>query len=211
MARSSKPLISLFTGLLIACAAPTADAAEPPLPAPAQWASSCFWHFFQTPTAWETRSPLNLMTMSNDGWCRAHPTYLYNGQQIAALGTVLHPPQHGTVVLQYDGTGRIYVAYRPTPGFVGTDFYDLDLALGGALKNLAMRVEALVGQPMKLSNGATSMMVKSEPLPSALPTGWKILVDDGSCPAGQIKLDIAGNNRLKIPRTHTCIPDPPTP
>lgn len=56
--------------------------------------------------------------------------------------------------------------------------------------------------------------VTQEPGPDALRSGEKILVDDGSCPSGQIKEVVGGSNRsfrhgveqAGTPRQSTCIP-----
>lgn len=49
--------------------------------------------------------------------------------------------------------------------------------------------------------------LKQEPGSGTLPFGKKVLVDDGSCPQGQIK-QITGGNGAKIPRVRECIPTP---
>jgi hypothetical protein len=41
---------------------------------------------------------------------------------------------------------------------------------------------------------AAASMLKQEPAPGALRSGERVLVDDGTCPAGQIKLVIGGHN-----------------
>jgi hypothetical protein len=54
-------------------------------------------------------------------------------------------------------------------------------------------------------------IVKSEPPMGALKEGQVVLVDDGSCPAGQIK-KVVGGNHVKvggwknIERERSCIP-----
>jgi serine/threonine protein kinase len=50
--------------------------------------------------------------------------------------------------------------------------------------------------------------VASEPGPGNLARGQTALVDDGTCPAGQIKEVTGGSNRLGIPRTKKCISRP---
>lgn len=55
--------------------------------------------------------------------------------------------------------------------------------------------------------GCSSTM-KAEPGPGQLGSGVKVLVDDGSCPAGQIKQVTGGNNSANIPRTRECIARP---
>jgi hypothetical protein len=54
-------------------------------------------------------------------------------------------------------------------------------------------------------------IVKSEPPMGALKEGQAVLVDDGSCPAGQIK-KVVGGNHVKVggwknvERERSCIP-----
>lgn len=50
-------------------------------------------------------------------------------------------------------------------------------------------------------------VLKSEPGKGRLPAGKQVLVDDGSCPAGQIK-QITGGNGADIPRKRECIATP---
>jgi hypothetical protein len=53
--------------------------------------------------------------------------------------------------------------------------------------------------------GCTQTM-KSEPKSGTLGAGVKVLVDDGSCPAGEIKQVTGGNNMKGIGRKRECIP-----
>src|SRR5262249_21004981 len=51
--------------------------------------------------------------------------------------------------------------------------------------------------------------LSKEPAPGTLQTGQLVLVDDGSCPRGQIKEVIGGNQRMleyHIPRRRRCVP-----
>lgn len=47
--------------------------------------------------------------------------------------------------------------------------------------------------------------MKTEPGPGTLSSGVKILVDDGTCPAGQIKQVTGGNNAQGVARKRECI------
>lgn len=51
---------------------------------------------------------------------------------------------------------------------------------------------------------AAQAIVKQEPPPGGLRRGQMVLVDDGSCPKGQIKQVIAGSEGRK--RTRSCVP-----
>ena len=62
-----------------------------------------------------------------------------------------------------------------------------------------------------LSGQSLAEVLKREPPMGQLREGQVVLVDDGSCPAGQIK-QVTGGNHVKaggfkqIVRTRTCIP-----
>jgi hypothetical protein len=61
------------------------------------------------------------------------------------------------------------------------------------------------------SAAAIADILKKEPPMGALKEGQRVLVDDGSCPAGQIK-EVIGGNHIKaggykrIERQRRCIP-----
>lgn len=62
-----------------------------------------------------------------------------------------------------------------------------------------------------LSHSASAQTLKKEPAMGALRQGQRVLVDDGSCPKGQIKEVIGGNHtsvggNSQIHRTRRCIP-----
>lgn len=48
-------------------------------------------------------------------------------------------------------------------------------------------------------------MLDAEPPGGTVPHNERVLVNDGTCPAGQIKEITGGNNTLGIPRTRRCI------
>ncbi len=50
-------------------------------------------------------------------------------------------------------------------------------------------------------------VVKTEPGRGQLSYGAKVLVDDGSCPTGQMK-EVTGGNGQGIPRKYACVPAP---
>ncbi|WP_369413035.1 DUF6719 family protein [Antarcticirhabdus aurantiaca] len=53
---------------------------------------------------------------------------------------------------------------------------------------------------------STPRIVSSEPPAGTLATGTKVLVDDGSCEAGQI-LQVTGSTK-GVPRKKECVPRP---
>ena len=61
------------------------------------------------------------------------------------------------------------------------------------------------------SSAIATETVKTEPPMGALKEGQVVLVDDGSCPAGQIKKVVGGNHvkvggTKNIVRTRSCVP-----
>lgn len=52
------------------------------------------------------------------------------------------------------------------------------------------------------------VILKQDPEMGTLPTGMTIYVDDGSCPAGQIKKLIGGSVSRNIPRDVRCVKRP---
>ena len=66
---------------------------------------------------------------------------------------------------------------------------------------------SLAAAAFVLSIGAAqSQVLKSEPADGNLPTGKRVLVDDGTCPAGQIKEVTGGSKTEHIARSTRCIP-----
>ena len=57
-----------------------------------------------------------------------------------------------------------------------------------------------------VSGPASAQVLKSEPAVGNLATGKKVLVDDGTCPAGQIKQVTGGSKTAHIARSSACIP-----
>ena len=53
---------------------------------------------------------------------------------------------------------------------------------------------------------AQSQVLKNEPAEGNLPSGKRVLVDDGTCPAGQIKEVTGGSKIQHIARASRCIP-----
>jgi hypothetical protein len=64
---------------------------------------------------------------------------------------------------------------------------------------------------INVAGSAFATTVKQEPRMGAMREGQVLLVDDGSCPAGQIKRVVGGNHTKvggtkQIVRTSSCIP-----
>ena len=56
--------------------------------------------------------------------------------------------------------------------------------------------------------GCQQTMMQSDPPPGTLAYNAKVLVDDGSCPAGQVKQVTGGNNARGIGRKSECVARP---
>lgn len=74
----------------------------------------------------------------------------------------------------------------------------------------APRAAPAPSAPVPPTSGASSLpvIVQSEPPSGSLARGQVILVDDGTCPAGQIKEVTAGSGNQRVQRTRRCIPRP---
>ena len=57
-----------------------------------------------------------------------------------------------------------------------------------------------------VAGAADSQVLKNEPTMGNFPTGKRVLVDDGTCPAGQIKEVTGGSKTERIARSTRCIP-----
>jgi hypothetical protein len=74
-----------------------------------------------------------------------------------------------------------------------------------------MRITATIVATMLMAGSAEARILKHEPPMGALKEGQHVLVDDGSCPAGQIK-EVIGGNHVKaggykhVERQRRCIP-----
>lgn len=51
-------------------------------------------------------------------------------------------------------------------------------------------------------------ILTEDPEPGTIPHNEIVLVDDGSCPPGQVKELTGGNDSQNIPRKQRCIPRP---
>jgi hypothetical protein len=80
------------------------------------------------------------------------------------------------------------------------------MSTGNALIALVFSMAAGI-----MAGSATAQVLKSEPAMGNLREGQRVLVDDGSCPRGQIK-EVVGGNHVKvggtkyIERRRQCIP-----
>lgn len=69
------------------------------------------------------RIPNATITMTNDAaWCWMDSTESWRGRVYGPYLTVTRPPQFGTLVTHVT-EGFTRIAYRPNPGFVGTDAF----------------------------------------------------------------------------------------
>jgi hypothetical protein len=90
------------------------------------------------------------------------------------------------------------------------DSWTATSAQGIFMRNLFVLVVVVVGfvSPALAQSPPpdwTTKMLKQEPPIGQLPHGAKVLVDDRTCPAGQIKQVIGGNVATGQPRQRSCI------
>ena len=62
--------------------------------------------------------------------------------------------------------------------------------------------------PAPIVPAFTNQILRTEPAIGQLPAGAKVMVDDGTCPAGQLKQVVIGDSRTGQPRLRTCVPHP---
>ncbi len=79
------------------------------------------------------------------------------------------------------------------------------VAVGAALAVLPF-APAAAQQAPPAGPAFTTKYLKQEPPIGQLPPGAKALVDDRTCPTGQIKQVIGGNVATGQPRLRSCIP-----
>lgn len=101
------------------------------------------------------------ITMTNDGWCAFRASEKQGTAYL--LGLVKQRPAHGELQIR-KWAGESRVEYTPTPGFVGTDKFSVELRPqeGGA--------DATVLITATVSRGAGVAAVAPTPEPEAKPT-----------------------------------------
>jgi hypothetical protein len=72
-------------------------------------------------------------------------------------------------------------------------------------KSLALAVTLIFIGPV--TSSVAEELLKAEPAPGTLPWKAEALVDDGTCPKGQVKKIIGGNGQ-GIDRKKSCVPRP---
>jgi hypothetical protein len=68
------------------------------------------------------------------------------------------------------------------------------------------RISLVTATLLLVAGAAQSQVLKNEPTMGNFPTGKRVLVDDGTCPAGQIKEVTGGSKTQNIARSTRCIP-----
>ena len=70
-----------------------------------------------------------------------------------------------------------------------------------------MKVAAMTAMLCLLATPVMAQpIVKTVPPEGALKERQRVFIDDGTCPAGQIKLMTGGSFVRRIPRTESCVP-----
>ena len=77
---------------------------------------------------------------------------------------------------------------------------------------VAMKTSLLLAAALALLGSSVPIvaaeMLKAEPERGTLAFMAEALVDDGTCPKGQVKKVIGGNFRLGVERKNSCVPRP---
>jgi hypothetical protein len=76
--------------------------------------------------------------------------------------------------------------------------------------NMSRTIPIALAVVMLVSSGRAQTVLKTEPPMGALREGETVLVDDGTCPKGKIKLVVGGNHvkaggTKNIIRTRSCV------
>jgi hypothetical protein len=86
------------------------------------------------------KPPTGTIDMGNDGgWCWLLITRRFNGQPVQASGSVARPPSHGTIQIEPVNL-QLRVAYRPSPGFAGTDTFEFIFSGTGQERTVPVQV-----------------------------------------------------------------------
>src|ERR1700722_16449298 len=112
-----------WIALLNLCAAPGAHA---------DWAArsaTCSVNSPQSPQAASVPKATATITMNNDGgWCWYNSVATQSKTLLLVDAYVLsRPPVHGKVLLADSGKKSTRIAYKPDPGFTGTDTFEIHI------------------------------------------------------------------------------------
>jgi hypothetical protein len=80
-------------------------------------------------------------------------------------------------------------------------------------RTFAITAILLVSFTMSALTAQAQQLLKREPAMGAMKEGQRVLVDDGTCPKGQVKEVVGGNHTKvggtkKLERTRNCVPRP---
>lgn len=73
---------------------------------------------------------------------------------------------------------------------------------------MALVLNALAGVLAAISAQASQPMLKEVPRDGDVPYGKVVLVDDGTCPKGEVKEITGGSREKAIPRKTRCVKRP---
>ena len=180
-------LISALAGTLTACASsPPAGSPGASAAASTQAATTCVWRM--------TTSGVSTFLLSDNGSCIATVSFVHHHLSYQPGMYVTAAPSHGSVTMTAGPNLTVQVKYQPDAGFVGTDHMTVSMIYAHVLYAV---------YPFLIVVTGADGIFKQDPPPHSLPRGFSVLVDDGSCPAGQIKRVTGG-----MPRKIACISRP---
>ena len=185
-----------LAGVLSACSTPSAtpQATSENTTAgltPGPEAKTCLWFFASSASAKEFTAAPSSIAMSADGWCWAETNFSHRDLSFAPMMSLIAPPDHGTVAFRQGSDGLVGVGFKPDANFSGTDHATV-VAARGTFQTI---------YPFVMNVSRPDGVFAAEPPPHGLPRGTTVLVDDGSCPAGQVKHVTGGTPRKKV-----CMP-----
>ena len=80
-----------------------------------------------------------------------------------------------------------------------------DPAPAECARHLLRAIVLMAGAALWATSATATTIVKQEPPAGGLRYGQRLLVDDGSCPAGQIKELVGGKSSSGVKRLRRCI------
>jgi hypothetical protein len=168
--------------------------AQEPAPAQAPTATTCVWRFAPSVPGPTGTPPNSAMIVSNNGWCGGRLVFAHHKLIVVPMMVTMIAPSHGTASFPEDENDAVHINYAPATGYVGNDSMVIKAEYGKSVE-LIYVFNILVA-------GADGFL-KRDPLPHTLPRHWSVLVDDKSCPTGQIRQVTGGT-----PRKIACITRP---
>jgi len=157
-------------------------------------ATTCVWRFAPSFPGPGGTPPNSAMIVSDNGWCGGKLVFAHHKLVVVPMMVIMVAPSHGTVSFSEDDNDAVHIDYAPEAGYVGNDSMAVKAEYGKSLESVYVFNILVAGE---------DGFFKQDPLPHTLPRNWSVLVDDNSCPTGQIRQVTGGT-----PRKIACVPRP---